>query len=284
MICFDGGGTKGLITLQVLLELQKRLKNPLHHYFDWFVGTSTGSIIASLLSLGYSLKAIQIIYYALKDRVMVGQRPYNSLLLEHVLRNILGPHVRMCDVRKKLLITATLADRSPIQLHLFRSFPSPSEILKNERQYIDRSSCGTSSKSACLTSPKSSAQPTSPATSAKQSSRKKLSSKSSISSESALDNQPLATCSHYFDGLNNANPLFIIRKLNDILSKSNVRQSSPEPSVISSVEVAKDNSSQKAGESSQSISKSVNPTNPPSPFSASNGRSMSKKKKKILSQ
>ena len=135
MICFDGGGTKGLISLQILLELEKRLSRPLSYYFDWLVGTSTGSIISALISLGYTLKAIQIIYYAFKDRVMVGTRPYNSDLLEHILSSIVGPNVRMCDVRKKLLITATLGDRSPFQLYLFRSFPSPEDILVSETNH-----------------------------------------------------------------------------------------------------------------------------------------------------
>lgn len=42
MLCLDGGGVKGLISLQMLKEIEKQLKHPLNAYFTWYAGTSTG--------------------------------------------------------------------------------------------------------------------------------------------------------------------------------------------------------------------------------------------------
>lgn len=138
MICFDGGGTKGLLSVQVLIEIEKRLKRPINDYFEWMAGTSTGSIITAMLSLNIPLRNIKVIYYMLKDKIMVGPRPYDSGLLECLLQGILGEDVKMGQIEKKILITGTLADRTPCQLHLFRSYPSPNEILNLRRQSVER--------------------------------------------------------------------------------------------------------------------------------------------------
>lgn len=138
MICFDGGGTKGLLSVQVLIEIEKRLKRPISDYFEWMSGTSTGSIITAMLSLNIPLRNIKVIYYMLKDKIMVGPRPYDATRLECLLKGILGEEVTMGQVEKKILITGTLADRTPCQLHLFRSYPSANEILSLRRESVQR--------------------------------------------------------------------------------------------------------------------------------------------------
>jgi hypothetical protein len=50
ILCIDGGGTRGLIALQILRALERQLGGrPLASAFDMICGTSTGSIIAYLL-------------------------------------------------------------------------------------------------------------------------------------------------------------------------------------------------------------------------------------------
>ncbi|KAJ8605656.1 hypothetical protein CTAYLR_000165 [Chrysophaeum taylorii] len=46
VLCLDGGGVKGLATLQVLKKLEE-IHGPLHEIFDVIAGTSTGSLIAA---------------------------------------------------------------------------------------------------------------------------------------------------------------------------------------------------------------------------------------------
>lgn len=48
----------GFYTLGVLKEIEAFLPQPIHQSFDLIFGTSTGSIIAALLSLGHSVEAI----------------------------------------------------------------------------------------------------------------------------------------------------------------------------------------------------------------------------------
>ncbi len=70
ILTLDGGGVRGLITLGILQRiediLKARLPNPeafrLAHYFDLIAGTSTGSIIATGLALGWKVEEIKALY------------------------------------------------------------------------------------------------------------------------------------------------------------------------------------------------------------------------------
>ena len=52
ILSLDGGGAKGFYTLGVLHEIERMVGGPLCDRFDLIYGTSTGSIIGSLLALG----------------------------------------------------------------------------------------------------------------------------------------------------------------------------------------------------------------------------------------
>ena len=63
ILSLDGGGAKGFYTLGVLAQVQAMLKRkPLCDHFDLIFGTSTGAIIAALLSLGYLVEEIHSLY------------------------------------------------------------------------------------------------------------------------------------------------------------------------------------------------------------------------------
>ena len=62
ILSLDGGGAKGFYTLGVLKEIESMLNCPLYKRFDLIFGTSTGAIIASLLSLGYEVDEIHSLY------------------------------------------------------------------------------------------------------------------------------------------------------------------------------------------------------------------------------
>lgn len=70
ILALDGGGVRGLITLGILKRiedtLKARLPNPeafrLAHYFDLIAGTSTGSIIATALALGWTVDEVKKLY------------------------------------------------------------------------------------------------------------------------------------------------------------------------------------------------------------------------------
>lgn len=56
LLSLDGGGIRGLILIQVLSYIENYLKKPIVEIFDWTAGTSTGAILALLLSSGYKGK------------------------------------------------------------------------------------------------------------------------------------------------------------------------------------------------------------------------------------
>ena len=67
LLALDGGGIRGLITVEVLAELEQQMgggRNDfrLAHEFDYIAGTSTGAIIATCLSRGMSVSEIRTFY------------------------------------------------------------------------------------------------------------------------------------------------------------------------------------------------------------------------------
>jgi uncharacterized protein len=63
ILSLDGGGAKGFYTLGVLAQVEAMFKgNPLCEQFNLIFGTSTGAIIAALLSLGYKVEDIHRLY------------------------------------------------------------------------------------------------------------------------------------------------------------------------------------------------------------------------------
>ncbi len=65
ILSLDGGGIRGVFSLEILLKMQEMLRahngNPrfvLADHFDFFAGTSTGAIIATCLSWGMDVQAV----------------------------------------------------------------------------------------------------------------------------------------------------------------------------------------------------------------------------------
>ncbi len=71
LLALDGGGVRGVMTLEVLLHIESTLQQllgsgddfVLADYFDYVAGTSTGAIIATCLALGMRVKSIRELYH-----------------------------------------------------------------------------------------------------------------------------------------------------------------------------------------------------------------------------
>nr|CAI5840327.1 unnamed protein product [Callosobruchus analis] len=131
LLCLDGGGIRGLVLVQMLLELEAMIGKPMSHCFDWLAGTSTGGILALAIATGKTMKECQCLYFSLKDHTFNGSRPYSSEPLENVLRETFGTETVMSDIEHpKVMVTGVLVDRKPVELHLFRTYSSPNDILE----------------------------------------------------------------------------------------------------------------------------------------------------------
>jgi patatin-like phospholipase/acyl hydrolase len=67
LLALDGGGMRGLITMQVLRRMEELLGGGDESYrlaqtFDFVVGTSTGAIIAAAIAMGHPIAAVQDMY------------------------------------------------------------------------------------------------------------------------------------------------------------------------------------------------------------------------------
>lgn len=70
VLSLDGGGSKGVYTLGVLKEVEALAGAPLCEVFDLVFGTSTGSIIATLIAMGYRIEKIEELYFSLIPNIM----------------------------------------------------------------------------------------------------------------------------------------------------------------------------------------------------------------------
>ncbi|XP_021240804.1 85/88 kDa calcium-independent phospholipase A2 [Numida meleagris] len=133
LLCLDGGGIRGLVLIQLLLAIEKAAGRPIREIFDWIAGTSTGGILALAIVHGKSMDYMRCLYFRMKDMVFRGSRPYESEPLDEFLKKEFGENTKMTDVQKpKVIVTGTLCDRQPAELHLFRNYPVPETKISTQ--------------------------------------------------------------------------------------------------------------------------------------------------------
>ena len=124
MLALDGGGIRGVLTLEILLEMESQLRAELKNdklvlgdFYDYIGGTSTGAIIAAGLSLGMPVQKLLDFYEekgeAMFDKAFLLKRVkyfYNEGPLLRELKNTFG--TGDIDLRsgsfKSLLLVVTM--------------------------------------------------------------------------------------------------------------------------------------------------------------------------------
>lgn len=140
MLCLDGGGIKGLILTQLLMAIEKETGKTSKEMFDWIAGTSTGALLALGLAQNRSAVEVQRLYFNMKDKIFKGSRPYKAEPFEDFLKQELGEHTTMECLKDgpKVIITASLADRKPVRLHLFRNYSLASDNLPKKNNFSSK--------------------------------------------------------------------------------------------------------------------------------------------------
>ncbi|QYU69966.1 patatin-like phospholipase family protein [Leptolyngbya sp. 15MV] len=141
MLCFDGGGIRGIITAVWLDALESRLGRPLHQCVDMLAGTSTGAILACGIGLGIPARDMVSLYRdrgraifpgraeRLWDRAVrtFSQGPsapkYSDAGLERELRRVFGD-VRFGELKVK-----------PILVTAYNTLARSAEVMKNNRPH-----------------------------------------------------------------------------------------------------------------------------------------------------
>lgn len=121
-IVFPGGGTRGIISLKLLNELNNRVQKlaieqnkdftPIESLVDYLGGTSIGSIIVSAIANGYTADDITNIFTNNADKILkksswlsLNQPYYTNQNLIRILDEIIGKKT-MGEIDKKILITS----------------------------------------------------------------------------------------------------------------------------------------------------------------------------------
>ena len=120
LLAIDGGGIRGVIALEVLLEIEKILGGGspgfrLAHYFDYISGTSTGAIIASGLSLGMSVQEL-LDFYQTKGPQMFDhasllrrfRQKFDDRNLAQMLQEVMGATTTLGSDRLQTLLMVVL--------------------------------------------------------------------------------------------------------------------------------------------------------------------------------
>ncbi len=127
LLALDGGGIRGVITLEVLLRLESMLAEELGagddfvlgDYFDYIGGTSTGAVIAAGLAKGLPVGQVLDLYVArceeMFDHASLRRRyhyRYGSLRLRELLQGILGKDTTLGSEDLKTLLLIVVRNAS----------------------------------------------------------------------------------------------------------------------------------------------------------------------------
>ena len=128
ILCLDGGGIRGLVFIQAVIELDKRREQlypgskPFLSYFNWIAGNSTGGIAALALAIGKSPHNGRQMYFNLKDSVLGGNPPFPNSQVDKVMKDTFQEKV-MSDIKDyNVAVMTTLADTLPPKLHIMRTY------------------------------------------------------------------------------------------------------------------------------------------------------------------
>jgi Patatin-like phospholipase len=119
ILCLDGGGIRGIMTIQLLKELERQAGVPCHQIFDMVAGTSTGGIIAGLIASGHTAAETEKLYQTFVTKVFLKRSLFANQFLDppawskasyrRILKETLGDQTlkNACDrTDLDLLITA----------------------------------------------------------------------------------------------------------------------------------------------------------------------------------
>ncbi len=123
LLALDGGGIRGLMSIEILARIEALLRDKmgkgddfvLADYFDYVAGTSTGAIIAACVSWGMSVNEIRTFYEKsganIFDKASVLRRfryRYQDENLMHLLQDVFGKDTTLGTEKLRTLLMIVL--------------------------------------------------------------------------------------------------------------------------------------------------------------------------------
>jgi calcium-independent phospholipase A2-gamma len=138
ILALDGGGTRALMSFEILKHITKLTGCPLHEMFDIICGTSTGAIIAGSLGIRRRpVEEVESLYRELIGKIfakklssapkmLLTRAYYDTDLFESILKREAGS-LRLIDSSMDremnyVFFVSSVMNRRPHQLHLFRNY------------------------------------------------------------------------------------------------------------------------------------------------------------------
>lgn len=133
ILSLDGGGMRGILTIQLLKKLEEVAEIKCFDLFDMVAGTSTGGIIAGLIVKGYSAVEIEELYDKLIKEVFhkrpIGNRfinppQYTKKKYRELLKDVIGSDLTLeqaCQI-KDIDLMITSRDMSAAEETFFTAF------------------------------------------------------------------------------------------------------------------------------------------------------------------
>jgi uncharacterized protein len=153
LLALDGGGIRGVLTLQVLIRMEELLAEKsgqgenfrLCNFFDYIGGTSTGAIIAAGLAIGKSAKWLSEFYKevgpAMFEKAFILKRLknlYKSEPLAEKLKEVFGENTTLDSDKLKcllLVVTRNVSTDSPwpISTNPYAKYNAPGRPDRNTK-------------------------------------------------------------------------------------------------------------------------------------------------------
>ena len=123
LLSMDGGGTRGLLLVQSLMAIQKRMKRlspeccAIHTYFDYIAGTSAGGL-ATLMCCGATLEVAMSSFFKIAADVFTKPPTIQPEVVQKCAKEVFGKDIAMTDILfPRIIVNTTLACYSPPVLH-----------------------------------------------------------------------------------------------------------------------------------------------------------------------
>ncbi|KAF8770628.1 Calcium-independent phospholipase A2-gamma like protein [Argiope bruennichi] len=145
ILSIDGGGTRGIMAIEILRQLEAKTNKKVYELFDFICGVSSGAILSLLLGgLRVSLDECEYLYRKLSDeifcrsaiwgtsRLMWSHAYYDTTAWVNVLKKTFGETL-MIDTAKdkdtpKLAVVSAIMNLPHLQAFVFRNYDFPPRI------------------------------------------------------------------------------------------------------------------------------------------------------------